>query len=236
MNTKIKTMLAAVPLVLGSQMANSAVGDINLYDYAFNIDGTVATSLPGLNLGGFDTNTGLGSISFSINSAGSHSFGAFFDHEIDEAVNTYFNEVGSTIGSAAAGQSWEIDEPGWFDGDIYENFQNSALDNGIGTSVYGNTVFPDDVSMAMGWDFSLGVDETALISLVLSTVDPGDSFFRLVHTDPDSDVSIYLRGSLDIRSGGPGPGPSVPEPSILWLFGAGLIGFTAQYRSRKKIG
>jgi hypothetical protein len=97
----------------------------------------------------------------------------------------------------------------------------SALDNGIGTSVYGDTIFPDDVSMAMGWDFTLASDETATVDYLLSLIAPASGFY-LTHTDPDSQASIYFSSSLSIRGGG--DPPPIPEPTTLLLVGIGLVG------------
>jgi len=167
-------------LFLGSIEAKAA--SIGLFDYAFNIDGTIyeiGDSLPGiLDASDFDFSTGLGSISITIDGEGDHYVLAFFDHEIDEEENTYFNEVGSATGTPAPGQSWEIDEPGWVDGDIYQNFRNNSLDNSIGISIWGNTDFPDDVSMAMGWVFTLdSILQRAIINFTITEIIPTSGFY-----------------------------------------------------------
>jgi hypothetical protein len=148
--------------------------------------------------------------------------GLFVDHEIDELSNGFSNETGATSGSPAAGQSWEIDEPGWFNGDIYGNLEAGALDNGIGTSIYGDTTFPDDVSMAMGWDFVLA-DLPALITFNLSDTAPIGGFY-LQQYDPDSDVSVYFSSSLTV----------VPVPGAV-LMGSIGIGFAGWLSKRREL-
>ena len=143
-------------------------------------------------------------------------------------LNSYFNETGAAHGVAAAGQSWEIDEPGFVNGDIFVNFQSSQLDNGIGTSIYGNTTFPDDVSLAMGWDFTLAAGETATISLMLSENMPGSGFY-LSQTDPDSNYTFYLSSALDVT-----PVP-LPAASILYVLGLGMLGMLANRRKMNKV-
>jgi len=227
-------ILALAAFGLGSTAASAAT--INLFEYAFNLDtnvydvtdGTATGTLPlGVNLGGFDVTTGLGTINFTTSTDGAHSFLAFFDHEIDEATNTFFNEYGNTSGLPATDQSWEIDEPGYSIGDIYTNFTNSNLDNSNG--VPQDT--PDDVSMAMGWDFILAADETATITMTLSTSQPNNGFY-LAQYDPDSQASIYFFSNLNIQGGG----DPVPEPGTMLLMATGLTGLlgTCARRRMKK--
>ena len=214
-----------------------AQADVTLFDWGFNIEGVTycavdadncdVTGLPGgLDAGGFDFATGLGSMSMTITGVGPHSIIAYFDHEIDEAINTFFNELGSTTGAAAAGQSWEIDEPGFWEpaGDIFDNFVAGMLDNTVG--------FPDsenDVAMAMGFDFDLLEGETALVEFFLST-DAPDVDFYLAQLDPDSQLTIYFWGELTIT----GPGGDVPEPGTLGLLALGLLGLARTRRLRKR--
>ena len=218
-NKKLLLPVVVVLLTCGA-FAAPAFADISLFDWAGNIDGTIS-SPPGMDVSAFDDITGLGIISVTVSGTGSHYVGLFVDHEIDELSNTYFNETGATSGSPAAGQSWEIDEPGFVDGDIYGNLEARDLDNGIGTSIYGNTTFPDDVSMAMGWDFVLA-DQPALITFNLDRAPPGG--FYLEQYDPDSDVSVYFSSSLTV----------VPVPGAV-LMGSIGIGFAGWLSKRREL-
>jgi len=87
----------------------------------------------------------------------------------------------------------------------------------------------DDVSMALGWDFILGLDETAFINFVLTDVIPTSGFF-LTHSDPDSGESLYFASTLSIR------GVAVPEPDSSFLFGAGLFAFGLSRWRRRGAG
>lgn len=225
MQAKKLTLWAGAALLgLSSFSAQAAL--IDIFDYGFNIDGissvpTLGDPIPAeVDTSGFSTITGLGNIDVTITGAGAHNVDAFFDHEIDEAINTFFNESGTATGTSAAGQSWEIDEPGFLFGDIFDNFELSTLDNSNGVPVG----LEDDVSLAMGWDFSLATGETAAISFTLADmlppITPG---FFLTHTDANSVANIYLWSSLTINYVPPDPDP-IPEPSIVTLFGLGLFG------------
>jgi len=209
------TVIALLVLVLAASMASAAT--IDLFDWAFNVDRTKYEFTKGdsMPVNGTLTN-GLGTLTWATNVAGSHTIIGFFDHEIDELINTYYNEYGSTGGSPLAGQSWEIDEPGYSFGNIYVNVLAGSLDNSNGVP----STSPDDVSMAMGWNFSLLSGQTATLSYFLSGTAPLSGFY-LAQTDPDSNASIYFTSSINIQGGGPQP---VPEPSTLLMLGTALSG------------
>jgi len=220
----LMTLLLGTVLPLAALPAQAAT--VDLFDWAVNVDSTFAEPplgdpIPaGVNTGAFDDVTGLGQLRISVTGAGAHYVGAFFDHEIDETINTFFNETGAANDTPAAHQSWEIDEPGFVDGDIFENLQLASLDNGVGTSVHGDTIFPDDVSMAMAWDYTLLAGQTSMVTFLISENQP-DSGFYLSQNDPDSQAFLYLSSTLDIRNQGPS---AIPEPTTLALYGLGLAG------------
>ncbi len=218
----LTTVLA---IALGASM--SSAGTITLAEWAVNLDGAVSDSLvpdpvPGnVNLAGFDTTTGLGTVTMTITGAGSHYAGLFVDHEIDESLNGFSNEQGSVLGVAPGDVSWEIDEPGFAasPGDIFINFTNSALDN------TNPPRWPDDVSMALAYSFSLAPGEKGIVRFNISTTNPGG--FALEQTDPDSNGGPVFF-TTDLRISG---GSAVPEPSVIALLGSGLvslIGFAAR--------
>ncbi len=229
-----------------------AATDVNLWETAFNLNGdavplyawgdptpVTVPALPAgfaMDLSGFNFDTGLGTVSirFSPGAAGSYYVAGYFDHEIDEEENTYYNETGWAMGAPNVGQSWEIDEPGWgnpdtaYYGDIYSNAMAGQLDSLVFYDAVDGWFNPadfDDVAMAMGWDFSLSGDlEFAIIDFILSETAPTSGFY-LVHHDPDSAGNLYFSSSLDISA--------IPEPGTLLLLGGGFVGLVLLRRLRK---
>jgi hypothetical protein len=215
-----RTTAAAIATAMLCLASGTASASIVLYEHGLNIDGslTTDTSWPaGVDASAFDVASGLGRLSVTVSSLGAHEVLLYLDHEIDEEINTYFNEVGSVgAGAPVAGQSWEIDEPGFSatPGDIYTNWMNGSLDNSIGF------LDPDDVAMAMGFDFVLAPDERGVVSFFTSTVNAAPGFF-LRQFDPDSQSEIFFWASLQFERGEP-----VPEPGPLALLALGLLVLT----------
>ncbi|EGB13749.1 protein of unknown function DUF1555 [Pseudodesulfovibrio mercurii] len=205
-------------LVTSEAFANPS---ITLYDWAFNIDGVITTS-GDMPVSGSLTD-GLGELSWSTSEAGSHTFIAFFDYEIDEPLNTFFNEYGAAVGVPAPGMMWEIDEPGFLFGDIYTHVLAGALDN-TNALPWGND---DDVSFALGWTFSLAENQIANIILDLSELIPLVPFY-LAQMDTQSPETIYYSGALTIET------TPVPEPSTIILFGLGLLSALGVARARAR--
>lgn len=208
--------------ILGLSLSGrSADATVMLNDWAFNVDGSISEAFfndPMPTTGTLDS-SGLGALSISFTGAGIYSFTSFFDYEIDEPLNSFFNEYGVASGTAAAGQTWEIDEPGYVFGDIYDNLLDGSLD-GLNAVPSG---LEDDVSFAMGWDFSLATGETAVIDLFLSDVLDTSGFYLAQMDDASSDA-IYFWSDLKISG--------VPEPRVLFLVGIGLV--VIAFFSRKK--
>ena len=214
---KLILALAFIACGLCSAVSQAAV---LLADYRLNVDGLTSYTAAGVNLAGFNTTTGLGTIAATFTSPGLHYFGVFVDHDIDESPTTFFNELGSVTGVAASGQTWEIDEPGFVLGDIFANFGASTLDN------TNNSMSPDDVSMALAWNFTLLANEQATITMLVSQTAPSSGFY-LTQTDPGSLSSIYFSSGLSIVP----TGGTVPEPSS-WLIILGLVGVSMKMRQK----
>jgi hypothetical protein len=221
MKTKTKsTLIAAIAMCATLSQSNAAT--IALFDARSNIDGVISPA------SGLLDSQGLGTINLSVTGVGNHFLGLFVDHEIDEAINTWFNEFGTAVGAAAAGQSWEIDEPGFVFGDIDLNFAANALDNSNGVP----STAPEDVSMALGWNIALAAGQTAYASFTLSTDRPNAGFY-LSHTDPQSQATIYFSSTKIIRGGG----TNVPDGGwTLAMLGASLTLMGAARRLRSSQG
>lgn len=213
-----------------------AVPNINLEDWVFNIDGVTSENFFGDTIPASGSLVdGLGTLSLEITGGGAHNVIGYFDFEIFEDINTFFNESGSETGTPAIGQSWEIDEPGFVFGDIVNNVLVGSLDNSNAVTAG----FEDDVAFALGWDFVLLDDDIATIDYIFSGMPPIVDFF-LTQTDPDLGESIYFYSVLDVVSVGGPPGPqpdpvNVPEPPILYLILVALSFMCLQLILRRRV-
>jgi hypothetical protein len=205
----------------------AAADPIDLFQWVFNVDGVLFDSSGGLgsaalpgSFSGTPPATGAqGFISVSFTGAGAHDFVAFYDYELDQLANGFSNEFGAAIGAPPAILSWEIDEPGFVFGDIYDHIQmnSGALDNSNGVP-FGSS---DDPSVALGWSFVLADGQSATILLMVEEVAPLGGFY-LLQRDAGTGTELFFSTSLTITGGG--GEPVIPEPGtvILLLSGLGL--------------
>jgi hypothetical protein len=155
----------------------------------------------------------------------------FVDHEIDEAVNTFFNEYGEKDAAIeGGGWSWEIDEPGYVFGDIYTHLTSFGPADPFDNTNAVPVATPDDVSMAIGhWQtYSKAYGVTYTFKL---TTQPPPVNFWLKQVDPDSGAEVYLTTSYVTVPIGEGV---IPEPGTLVLLLSGL-GLAAAARFRKSL-
>ena len=135
-----------------------------LYDWAIDVNGTVyevwpeiyeaptvsgeITGVSGFTMFtptddpyGYDVPDAIGTITvtFDPGAAGNYNIEGYFDVEIDEWINTYYNETGATGGTASGG--------------VYGSVLNDA----------------GDIAWEIGWDFALADDEYAVVNFIVTS-------------------------------------------------------------------
>ncbi len=151
-------------------------------------------------------------------------FLSFVDADIDAASNTFYNEFATTSGTLHQGQNFEVDEPGYQFGNIFNNLRRGDLD-GTNAVLEGS---PEDVGMALSFGlpvFELG--DTFGIEIMLS--EDGDSLGTFLISQGDIDPASITR----IAYSGAATQP-MPEPSSLVLFGAGGLVVSRALRKRRR--
>jgi len=246
------SVFAFTTMLFAGVVGRAAAGPV-LQEVALNVDGTVYTSLagvPSLSTAGFDAATGLGTLvlTFAPGIAGSYGVDAFFNHDLE---TPFFDEFGAAAGAPAAGQTWQIDEPGYgadFNrtGTIYSNLLSLSFDDTNYVPGASSNLFNDcgangggavdascnnDVALGMGYAFALAANEQAVITWTVSDTTPASGFYLWQVAPRDPLLSIFLSGSLSISSTEVPP-PAVPEPSTLILTGTALLGLS-RARARK---
>lgn len=223
--------IACMVAMLGVAASSASAATLTVFELAFNIDGTTYSSqagqldndfpVPGLDDPSGFLATGLGSLTLdftpTVTATTTFNLLVYLDLEIDEQTNTFFNEYGAVSGAPPAGVSWEIDEPGFVFGNIYEHAKAGTLDN---TNALADLQLPDDVALALAWTFTLDPGQWAALTFGTSLTAPAG--FSLLHIDPDSPVrgrgtTVYFNGSLDIKS------DQIAEPVTMLLLGMGLL-------------
>ncbi len=175
------------------------------------------------------------------------SFLSFLDAEIDVFLNddnTWFDELATTGGVLAAGQGYEIDEPGVVFGDILDNVFSGVLDNGSGLGR------PEDVSMALSFELGMmDIGDSAIVDIMIS--EDGDFLgtFWMTQTDayPITGTEITYSGLVSSEGSEPGSEPgnepgnepsgdpqsAIPEPSSALVFALGALVTSGAIRRRR---
>lgn len=249
-----KMFVGLMGIVLSGLVGVTQAGVISIAQYSgFFYSSTLgSTSLEHTSIGyDFDEMTGagvtttftnnldadnLGSVSwnFSNDTGGVLSdawFFVFLDAEFDQAINTFFNEFGglaSVIGTGAGdiyADAWEIDEPGYIFGDIYDHLLAGTLDNSNGVPEGAE----DDVSLALGFNLgNLNAGDRVVVDMFTSRLDIGGLF----HGDADSADLLYWNGTALLERFTPVP---VSEPGTLAFVLGGLLfaGFARRYQAAR---
>jgi hypothetical protein len=215
---------------VGTYLNSSTLGTQSL-GYLDGVYDDIAGSGIGLSFVNDLDSNGLGTLTWQFANNTSRtlfdvSLFGYLDGDIDQSVNSYFNEYGKYVSVTGSGSadanpdSWEIDEPGFTFGDIYSNMMTGSLDN-------ANSVpagMEDDVSLALGFDLgNILAGETWTLSFFVSAENIGGLF----HGDADSGTGVYVNGAVNMQQVA-----AVPEPSTWLAFLLGMTGLSLVQRKR----
>jgi len=204
--------------------ASAATSTWQLWDWSAYIDGGTYNP-PALPPGSdtfFDYATGMGWLSFSFNTAGSHAAGVYFNPYFDTGYGNNNTGYGVVHGAAPSGVTYAMDDPDALA--LWGKFSTNTLDNLNLIPIYAPPSGPPyyfPPCCNIGWaemlSFTLNPGDTATVTFTVSDTDPQSGFY-LEARDGQELQSIYLTAQYDLT-----PGPNdVPEPGTWLLIGAGL--------------
>ena len=197
------------------------------------------------------TTPGLGTVNYTFTGApGNYTVSLYFDYDVSTPG---FNEYGTINngGSAQSGISYEIfnanskssnivlyGATGTPGGETYGNANNTngvpgTTDNFLNTCTAG-AVCNADVGMALTYSFTLGANQSAVLTALASTSNPGGFSLETTHPVDANNTSasnVFLTGSYTINNGvvvG-----NTPEPSTWVLLGTAIMLFGAIGARRK---
>lgn len=236
-------------------------------DYLMNVNGTTYCSpvtvvsgcsstggfaaVPGL-VSTFNNSTGQGTLilTYKPGAAGTYNVTTWI---FDQVSTPGYNEYGAVNGSAAAGQSWQIDIP---DYDSDSNHTGTIIANSMAGKLDDTNHMPgnsddyllecttgsncnDDTSLAMGFKFTLTAAQTEIITLTIGTSNPGGFNLEQIHPVDANNTSasdLFLSGSAALCTTGnckvTPPPPSSPEPATWSLAALGLAAAAFGLRRR----
>lgn len=133
-------------------------------------------------------------------------FAVLLDAEIDQETNTFFNEYGGVIGSPGAGpgdvapDTWQIDEPGFLNGTLFNRLYLAALSNSNAIPAGAS----NDVAFGLGLQLGdLAPGQSAAVSVMLSDAGHYLGTFALQQFDraPASGTVLTLSAIVSTLTG-----------------------------------
>jgi hypothetical protein len=212
-----------------------------------NVPGTSSTINEAGGPGGGASGLGTATITFNPGAAGSYNVNLWlFEELLDADADNEFGMTGGTATANQAGLSWQIDVPDYDSG----GDPNPDALGTIGANTAKNTLndinsvpgpsacaaCTDFVSMALGFDFSLGADEEEVLTFKTTSSAPASGFYleQINPTDGinSTPIDLFYTATAITQSTSTGPVGPTPEPGSVILLAtmAGILMWS--FRSR----